>query len=183
MASLALALVVAVTTIATSAGATQPGTSMTRKDPRDDVFLASVGGGMDLAAVNLTTIDRDRIRVTFRLHSPPELERSLKRPGGMNLYAVRDERTSERVRISTANGQLRSTVCTQSSRPVVRIHDCQRLPVTQVDATTYRTVVKQDRVVDDAGTLRWLAQSMDLSNGTPVSDLLDRDGAPFTWSR
>lgn len=181
LAPLALALV-ALLGVASPAPAAEAGASTTRKDPRDDVFLSSVGGGIDLAAVNLTTVDRDRIRVTFRLHSPPDLERSLERPGGLTLHAVRDARTTELVRIFTVDGELRSTVCTQSSRGLGRIHDCQRLPATQLDDAAYRTVVKRSRIVGDTGTLRWFAQSLDISNGDPVSDLLDRDGAPFAWS-
>lgn len=66
--------------------------STTKTDPRNDVFLASVGGGIDLAAVQLKTLNRrKRIRVTFRLHSLA-WEGSLEKPGGMATQFIKNKR-------------------------------------------------------------------------------------------
>jgi hypothetical protein len=66
----------------------------TRTDPRNDVFLGGVGGGIDLAAVQLaTTTRKKRIRVTFRLHSRV-LKGSLEQPGAGS--PVSDQLTSSK---------------------------------------------------------------------------------------
>jgi hypothetical protein len=165
------------------APATAHASSTTKTDPRNDVFLGGVGGGIDLAAVQLTTLNRKkRIRVTFRLHYRP-LESSLAQPGGMRLEFIKDKRVSRAVEIVTADGVLRGDVCSNSrGRKLVEPYDCNSLPVTQVDATTYRALVKRKQVKEGATVLKWTAASMDLSNGSPVSDQLTaRNGKPFRW--
>jgi hypothetical protein len=142
-----------------------------------------VGGGIDLAAVQLTTLNRKkRIRVTFRLHYR-SLESSLERPGGMRLEFIKDKRVSRAVEIVTADGVLRGEVCSNSrGRKLVEPYDCSSLPVTRVDATTYRALVRRKQVKEGAPVLTWTAASMDLSNGSPVSDQLTaRYGKPFRW--
>lgn len=177
-APIALALTVAL-------GAAMPShaSSTTKTDPRNDVFLASVGGGIDLAAVQLKTLNRKKsIRVTFRLHSLA-LERSLEKPGGMSAQFIKNKRIWRVVRVFTQDGALRSEVCSESrgaefSGP----RNCSRLPVTQVDAKTYRAVVKLKQVREGAKVLQWTAGSIDLSNGDPVSDQLTaKKGEPFVW--
>jgi hypothetical protein len=157
--------------------------STTRTDPRNDVFLASAGGGIDLAAVQLETLNRKkRIRVTFRLHSRA-LEGSLDKPGGMSARFIRNERTWRVVRVVTEEGVLRSEVCSYSRGPALSgPRNCSRVPVTQVDAKTYRAVVELEQVKEGATVLRWTAASMDLSNGDPVSDWLTaKDRGAFRW--
>jgi hypothetical protein len=156
--------------------------STTKKDPRDDVFLASVGGGIDVAGVNFRTLDRKRrIQVTFTLHSRVP-EGSLEGPGGLTAQFIKDRRTSQLVKIFMREGDLRGKVCTETKGDLTRLHDCHTLPVTQVDAKTYRTVVKRDRIKKDASVLHWIAWSLDLSSGDPVSDVLTAmDGKPFRW--
>jgi hypothetical protein len=157
--------------------------STTKTDPRNDVFLTSVGGGIDLAAVQLATLDRKkRIRVTFRLHSRA-LQGSLQQPGGMRVTFIKDKRTSRVVTVVTEDGVLRAEVCSNSrGRKLVEPYDCSSLPVTQVDATTYRALVKRKQVKEGATVLKWTAASIDLSNGYPVSDQLTaKNGEPFRW--
>lgn len=156
--------------------------STTETDPRNDVFLASVGGGIDLAAVRLQTLNRKkRIRVTFRLHSRPG-KGSLERPGGMTAQFVKDRRTRRMVRVTTQDGDLRGEVCSDTSGDSTGPHSCRMLPVTQVDATTYRVVVALEQIKKGAKVLRWTAWSMDLSNGDPVSDWLPATTRePFRW--
>lgn len=157
--------------------------STTKTDPRNDVFLASVGGGIDLAAVQLRTLNRKtRIRVTFRLHSLA-WERSLEEPGGMSAYFTRNKRIWRVVRVAMEDGVLRSEVCSYSrGEEFTGPRNCSRLPVAQVDARTYRTVVKLKQVKEGAKVLQWTAGSMDLSNGDPVSDWLTaKNREPFRW--
>lgn len=166
-------------------GATVPAhaSSTTKQDPRNDVFLGSLGGGMDLAAVQLMTLNRKkRIRVTFRLHSPA-LEGSLEKPGGMSVQFVESKRIWRTVEVATEDGVLHGEVCSHSRGPSpTEPHDCSSLPVTQVDAKTYRVVVTLEQVKEGAEVLRWTARSMDLSSGSPVSDSLTaKNGAPFRW--
>lgn len=171
--------------LAVNLGAAVPAhaSSTTKTDPRNDVFLASVGGGIDLAAVQLKTLNRKkRIRVTFRLHSLA-WEPSLERPGGMSARFIENKRVWRVVRVFNRDGALRSEVCSYSrdsefSGP----RNCSRLPVTRVDATTYRAVVRLKQVREGAEVLQWTAGSIDLSNGSPVSDQLTaRNGEPFRW--
>ena len=171
--------------LAVGLGATVPAhaSSTTWTDPRNDVFLASVGGGIDLAAVQLTTLNRKkRIRVTVRLHSRA-LGGSLEQPGGMRVTFIKNKRTSRMVTVLTEDGVLRGEVCSNSrGRKLVEPYDCSSLPVTQVDATTYRALVKRKQVKEGATVLKWTAASMDLSNGSPVSDQLTASkGEPFRW--
>lgn len=171
--------------IAVGLGATVPAhsTSTTKQDPRNDVFLAGLGGGIDLAAVQLATLDRKkRIRVTFRLHSSL-LKGSLERPGGMSVYFTMDKRVRRVVEVVTEDGVLRGEVCSHSrGRASVEPYDCSDLPVSRVDARTYRAVVGLDQVKDGAEVLRWTASSLDLSRGSPVSDWVTaRDRGPFRW--
>jgi hypothetical protein len=155
----------------------------TKKDPRNDVFLASVGGGIDLAAVRLQTLSRKkRIRVTFTLHSGVR-RGGLEDPGGLSARFTRSKRAWRIVEVATKDGVLGSTVCSHSRGPdFVEPYDCSSLPVAQVDATTYRTVVELGQIKERAEVLRWTAWSMDLSNGDPVSDSLTaKDQKPFRW--
>lgn len=166
-------------------GATVPAhaSSTTKTDPKNDVFLAGAGGGIDLAAVQLTTLSRKkRIRVTFRLHSPV-LKGSLKKPGGMSVLFIKSKRIWRVVEIATEGGVLRGEVCSSSRGPkFIEPYDCSSLPVTQVDATTYRAVVKREQVKEGATVLKWTASSIDLSNGSPVSDQLTaKNREPFRW--
>jgi hypothetical protein len=151
--------------------------------PEERRLPHDVGGGIDLAAVQLATLDRKkRIRVTFRLHSRA-LQGSLQQPGGMRVTFIKDKRTSRVVTVVTEDGVLRAEVCSNSrGRKLVEPYDCSSLPVTQVDATTYRAMVKRTQVKEGATVLKWSAASMDLSNGFPVSDQLTaRNGEPFRW--
>lgn len=171
--------------LAVGLGATVPAhsSSTTRQDPRNDVFLGSLGGGIDLAGVQLTTVNRKkRIRATFFLHSPAP-EHSLERPGGMSVQFIKNKRTWRVVEVGTEDGVLRSEVCSHSRGPeVTEPYDCSSLPVTRIDAKTYRTVVKLDQVKKGAKVLKWTARSMDLSSGSPVSDSMSgKDGEPFGW--
>lgn len=172
--------------LAVGLGATVPAhaSSTTKKDPRNDLFLGEVGGGIDLAAVRLQTLNRkERIRVTFRLHSSA-LEGSLEKPGGMAATFIRSKRIWRMVRIVTEDGVLSSEVCSYSrGEEVPGDHfDCTELPVTRVDARTYRVVVKLEQVKKDAKVLRWTAGSMDLSSGSPVLDSLTaKNRKPFRW--
>lgn len=166
-------------------GATVPAhsSSTTKHDPRNDVFLGSVGGGIDLAAVQLTTLSRKKlIRVTVRLHSPV-LEGSLEKPGGMSVRFIKNKRTSRVVKVVTEDGVLRGEVCSNSrGRKLVEPYDCSSLPVTRIDSKTYRAVVELDQVRKGAKVLKWSAWSMDLSSGSPVSDQLTaRNREPFRW--
>ncbi len=166
-------------------GATVPAhsSSTTKQDPRNDVFLGSVGGGIDLAAVQLTTLNgKKRIRVTFRLHSRA-LEGSLEQPGGMRVDFIKDKRVSRAVKVVTEDGVLRGEVCSNSrGQKLIEPYDCSSLPVTRVDAKTYRAVVKVDQVRKGAKVLKWSAWSMDLNSGSPVSDqLTSRNREPFRW--
>lgn len=156
--------------------------STTKKDPRNDVFLGSVGGGMDLAAVQLMTLNqKKRIRVTFRLHSPA-LKGSLEEPGGMSVKFVKSKRIWRIVQVATEDGVLRGEVCSHPRRASIGPHDCSGLPVTQVDAKTYRVVVQVEQVKEGTETLRWTAGSLDISGGSPVSDTLTaKNRAPFRW--
>lgn len=171
--------------LAVGLGANVPAhaSSTTKTDPGNDVFLSSVGGGIDLAAVQLTTLNRKkRIRVTFRLHSRAR-EGSLKQPGGMWVDFIKDKRVSRAVKIVTEDGVLRGEVCSHSrGRKPIEPYDCSSLPVTQVDATTYRALVKRKQVKEGATVLKWTASSIDLSNGSPVSDQLTaKNREPFRW--
>lgn len=171
--------------LAVGLGATVPAhaSSTTKTDPENDVFLGSVGGGIDLAAVQLTTLNRKkRIRVTFRLHSRA-LAGSLEQPGGMRVEFIKDKRTRRVVKVATEDGVLRGEVCSNSRGPKsIEPYDCSSLPVTQVDATTYRALVKRKQVKEGTTVLSWTAASIDLSNGDPVSDQLTaRNGEPFRW--
>ena len=156
--------------------------STTKQDPRNDVFLGSLGGGMDLAAVQLMTLNqKKRIRVTFRLHSPA-LEGSLEEPGGMTVEFVESKRVWRIVRVATEDGVLRGEVCSHPRRSSIGPHDCSSLPVTQVDAKTYRVVVQLEQVKEGAEVLRWTAGSLDISSGSPVGDSLTaKNRAPFRW--
>lgn len=157
--------------------------STTKTDPRNDVFLAGVGGGIDLAAVRLATLNRKkRIRVTFRLHSPV-LKSSLERPSRMSVKFIKDNRIWRIVEVAAEDGVLRGEVCSHSRGPKsFEPYDCSSLPVTQVDATTYRALVMRKQVKERATVLEWTATSIDLSNGFPVSDQLTaKDGEPFRW--
>ena len=171
--------------LAVGAGAAVPAhsSSTTEQDPRNDVFLGSVGGGIDLAAVQLATLNQKRrIRVTFRLHSRA-LEGSLEQPGGMRVGFIKDKRVSRVVEVFTQDGVLRGQVCSSArGRNPIDPYDCSSLPVARVDARTYRAVVRLDQVKKGAAVLRWSASSMDLSSGSPVSDQLTaRNGEPFRW--
>lgn len=171
--------------LAVGLGATVPAhsSSTTKQDPRSDVFLGSLGGGIDLAAVQLTTLNRKkRIRVTFKLHSPA-LEGSLEKPGGMSVQFIKSTRIWRVVEVVTEDGVLRSEVCSQSRGPeFIEPRDCSSLPVTRVDARTYRAVVKLDLVKKGAKVLKWTARSMDLSSGSPVSDSMTaKNREPFRW--
>jgi hypothetical protein len=157
--------------------------STTQKDPRNDVFLASVGGGIDLAAVRLETLDRKRsIRITFTLHTPTTLEGSLEKPGGMSVHFIRSQRIRRVVGIATKDGVLTSQVCSYSTAARSIKPDCSRLPVSQVDGRTYVAVVKRAQVKQGARVLQWTASSIDLSQGQPVSDQLTaKNRTPFRW--
>ena len=169
--------------VALSTAASAQASSTTRQDPRNDVFLASVGGGIDLAAVQLKTLDRKtRIQVTFRLHSSPALERSLEKPGGLSVQFVKNARTLRVASIFTKDGDLRGEICSHTTGDAGGQHSCRRLQVTRVDARTYRTSVRLTQVKKGATLLRWTASSMDISNGDPVSDQLTaKGGEPFRW--
>ncbi len=171
--------------LAVALGATVPAhaSSTTKTDPRNDVFLGSVGGGIDLATVQLKTLNRKKsIRVTFRLHSRA-LEGSLEQPGGIRVEFIKNKRIRRVVTVATEDGALRSEVCSNSTGPkFIEPYDCSSLLVTQVDATTYRALVKRKQIKKGAKVLKWTAASIDLSNGDPVSDRLTaRDGEPFRW--
>lgn len=172
--------------LAVGLGATAPAhaSSTTKKDPRNDVFLGEMGGGIDLAAVQLKTLNRKkRIQVTFRLHSPV-LEVSLKKPGGMTATFIKNNRVWRMVRIVTKDGVLRSEVCSYPRHEEIPgdYYNCSRLPVTQVDAKTYRVVVKRKQIKRGAKVLQWTALSMDLSNGSPQMDSLTaKNREPFRW--
>lgn len=83
----------------------------------------------------------------------------------------------------TQDGVLRGEVCSYSrGGEVTEPYNCSRLPVTQVDAKTYRAVVELKQVRKGATVLQWTAASMDLSNGTPVIDSMTaKDRKPFRW--
>lgn len=171
--------------LAVGLGTTVPAhsSSTTKQDPRNDVFLGSLGGGIDLAAVQLTTLNRKkRIRVTFRLHSPA-LEGSLEKPGGMSVQFIKNKRIWRVVEVVTEDGVLRSEVCSHSRGPeFIEPYDCSSLPVTRVDAKSYRAVVKLDHVKKGAQVLKWTARSIDLSSGSPVSDSMTaKNREPFRW--
>ncbi len=171
--------------LAVGLGATVPAhsSSTTKQDPRNDVFLGSLGGGIDLAAVQLTTLNRKkRIRVTFRLHSPV-LKGSLEKPGGMSVQFIKNKRVMRVVEVVTEDGVLRSEVCSYSrGLEFTEPYDCSSLPVTRVDAKTYRAVVKLDQVKKGVKVLKWTARSMDLSSGSPVSDSMTaKNREPFRW--
>lgn len=157
--------------------------STTKNDPRNDVFLGSVGGGIDLAAVQLKTLNRKkRIQVTFRLHSRA-LESSLKEPGGMAAEFIKNQRILRVVRVFTKDDVLRSEVCSYTrGEKFIEPYDCSRLPVTQVDAKTYRVVVNLKQLKEGVEVLQWTAASMDLSNGSPVMDSMTaKNRTPFRW--
>jgi hypothetical protein len=157
--------------------------STTKTDPRNDVFLGSLGGGIDLAAVELTTLHRKkRVGITFRLHSPA-LKGSLEKPGGLAASFVKSKGIRRVVSVVTKDGVLRSEVCSHSTGPELSgPRNCSRLPVTRVDATTYRTVVRLAQVKEGAEVLRWTAASMDLSGGSPVMDsMAAKNSTPFRW--
>ncbi len=143
--------------LAVSLGATVPAhaSSTTKKDPRNDVFLGSLGGGIDLAAVQLETLSgKKRIRVTFRLHSIA-LKGSLEKPGGMSATFIKTNRIQRVVDIVTEDGVLRGEVCSHSSgEGVTEPFDCSRVPVTRVDARTYSAVVRLTQVKGGATVLQ-----------------------------
>src|SRR5690606_19348240 len=118
--------------LAVGLGATAPAhaSSTTKKDPRNDVFLGSGGDGIDLAAVQLKTLNRKkRIRVTFRLHSPAPVG-SLEKPGGIAAEFIKNKRIWRVVRVVTVNGVLRSEVCSYSRRAEVpEPYNCSMLRV------------------------------------------------------
>jgi hypothetical protein len=168
--------------LAVGLGVTVPAhaSTTTKQDPRNDVFLGSLGGGIDLAAVELETMDRRKhIGVTFSLHAPA-LEVSLDRPGGLAVEFVRTRRSSRVVSVARVDGVLRGQVCSRARTG--KSVSCSTLPVTQVDATTFRTVVRLAQVDKGAGVLRWTASSLDLSNGSPVRDSVTaKNRRPFRW--
>ncbi|QSR30465.1 hypothetical protein CFI00_08095 [Nocardioides sp. S5] len=171
--------------LAAGLGATVPAhsSSTTKKDPKDDVFLGSLGGGIDLAAVQLATLNRKkRIRVTFGLHSPVQ-QGSLEKPGGMSVQFIKNTRVWRVVEVVREDGGLRGEVCSHSRGPeVTDPYDCSALPVTRVDARTYRAVVELDQVRKGAKVLRWTARTMDLTSGSPVSDSMTAENRePFRW--
>lgn len=177
-------LLTAAVALALGAGLAAPAhaTSTTRTDPEGDVFLAGVGGGLDLASVRLATANRDtHVRITVRLHSAAA-NRGLARPGGLAVQFSRSHRASRVVEVFRAGGGLRAEVCSQpraaSSEPV----DCTPVRVSQPDARTFRAVVRLDLLDEGAEVLRWTASSLDLSTGDPVSDRLTAaNGKPFRW--
>lgn len=168
--------------VALGMGVTVPAhaSSTTKQDPSNDVFLGSLGGGIDLAAVELETLDSTkRIGVTFSLHAPP-LEAGLEKPGGMAVEFVRTRRSSRVVSVARVDGVLRGQVCSRARTG--KSASCSRLPVTQVDDTTYRTVVRLAQVDKGATVLRWTASSLDLSSGSPVLDSMTaKHRRPFRW--
>ncbi|WP_114423488.1 hypothetical protein [Nocardioides houyundeii] len=171
--------------LAVGLGATVPAhaSSTTKQDPRNDVFLGSLGGGIDLAAVQLATLNRTkRVRITFRLHSPV-LKGSLEKPGGMSVQFIKNKRIWRVVEVVTEDGVLRSEVCSHSRGPeFTEPYDCSSLPVTRVDAKTYRAVVQLDQVKTGAKVMKWTAWSMDLNSGSPVSDSMTaKNRDPFRW--
>lgn len=171
--------------LAVGLGGTVPAhaSSTTKQDPRKDVFLGTSGGGIDLAAVQLTTQNRKkRIRVILRLHSPA-MKGSLEQPGGMSVQFIKNKRTWRVVEVGTEDGVLRSEVCSYSrGQEFTEPYDCSMLPVTRVDAVTYRAVVELDQVRKGAKVLEWTARSLDLSSGSPVSDYLTaKSREPFRW--
>ena len=117
-----------------------------------------MGGGIDLAAVQLTTLRRtERIRVTFGLHSRA-MGGSLEQPGGMRVAFIRNKRIWRVVEVATDGGVLRGEICSGSRGPeLIEPYDCSSLPVTQVDGTTYRALVKRKQVKKGATVLKWTA--------------------------
>jgi len=169
--------------IALGTAAPASASSTTKKDPSNDVVLGDANRGIDLAAVQLKTQHRKKsIRVTFTLHSPVSAA-TLMKPGGMAVEFIKNKRIWRIVRVATTDGVLGSDVCSYSrSGEVIEPYDCSTLPVTQVDATTYRTVVELRQVKKGAKVLQWTAGSMDFSGGTPVVDSLTaKDRRPFRW--
>ncbi|QIK75944.1 hypothetical protein [Nocardioides piscis] len=168
--------------LAVGLGPTAPAnaSSTTRKDPRNDVFVGSLGGGIDLAAVQLEVNRTENIRVTFRLYSPVMTKASLERPGG----GVHQERADQ------PHGQDLHEGRHPAQRGLQRVHrrgsggpyNCSKLPVTQVDAKTYSAVVNLKQVKKGAKVLQWTALSMDLSSRSPVMDSMTAmNRKPFRW--
>lgn len=178
---LAAAITVA-TALALGAAVPSYASSTTARDPKGDVFLASAGGGIDLAAVRLKTLDRKtRIQITFALHARAQ-EGSLDRPGGMAAQFIKNQRTSRVVRVVTRDGNLSGEVCSDIKGDQAGPRKCRSLPVTQVDEKTYRVTVKLKQIKKGAEVLRWTAWSIDLSNGDPVSDWVTaKNRRPHRW--
>lgn len=171
--------------LALGLGSTVPAyaSSTTKTDPSNDVFLGTVGAGIDLSAVRLATLNRKkRIQITFRLHTSA-LDESLEQPGGMWVEFIKNERTRRVVKVATVDGVLRGEVCSSSRAPkFTQSYDCSPLAVAQLDPTTYRALVKRKQVKEGATVLKWTASSIDLRSGDPVSDQLTaRNGEPFRW--
>ncbi len=122
------------------------------------------------------------IRVSFRLYSLA-LEGSLEKPGGMTAEFIKSKRIRRVVSVVTEDGVLRSEVCSYSrGEAFTEPYNCSRLPVTQVEAKTYRAVVELKQVKEGVKVPQWTAASMDLSSGSPVMDSMTaRNGKPFRW--
>ncbi len=165
-------------------GATAPAysSSTKKKDPKNDFVITSNDNGVDLASVELKTLNRkSRIRVTFRLHSPAP-ESSLDDPGGMAAEFIKNTKIWRVVRVNTVDGVLGSEVCSYSRREQVpEPYNCTPLAVTQVNATTYRVVVKVKQVKKAAKVLAWTAGTITYDGIEPLVDVMRANNKPFRW--
>ncbi|NYE37546.1 hypothetical protein F4692_002679 [Nocardioides cavernae] len=107
---------------------------------------------------------------------------SLVGPGGLSVHFVTGRRTSRVVTISTIDGRLRGSICSDTTDDFRGPRACRRAPVAQVGETSYRAAVGLARIEEDATVLRWTARSMDLSGGDPVSDHVTASNRkPLRW--
>jgi hypothetical protein len=152
--------------------------STTRKsDPSND--FASNSPATDLARIELKTVPKQRIQITVGLHAPAT---NLARPSGIGVDFVKNKKTQRSVKISTVDGQLVADVCTYDLRQQVpEPTNCSPVPVTQLDATTYRAVVKLKQVKKGAKVLEWYASALDLNAGVAVDPMGPGFTKPYRW--
>lgn len=162
-------------------GLTAPAQASTtsKSDPRND--YGSTRPALDLARIELTTLSKQRIQITVGLHAPVTAA-NLARPGGVGVDFVKNERTQRSVKISTVDGALVADVCSYDLRKQVpEPSNCSPVTVTQVDATTYRAVVKLKQIKKGAKVLQWYASALDLAGSMTIDPMGHGYKKPYRW--
>ncbi|WP_110180760.1 hypothetical protein [Nocardioides solisilvae] len=155
--------------------------STTKKDPVGDHVTGSAN--LDLAKVQLRTRGKQKVRITFGLHHDVTTD-DLARPGAMGVSFHTQKKRLRSVEISARDGAYEGRICTYDMREeeLPPATNCSSVPVTAVDARTFRAEVRLKKVKKGAKVLRWSASAFSLASGSPAVDPLGRGfDKPFTW--